>query len=287
MSVTLGDLLQWGRDTLKQAGIADSNISAEALLQSLLDIRRAELLLNPQRQIDNQTHQKYRELIRQRAAHTPLQYLVGEVEFYNIKLYIDKRALIPRPETEILVETIMARLANMPDPSILDIGAGSGNIAIALAKNIPGSKVAGVDISPEALELARSNAVLNEVNVTFLAGDILDKVFVNTLGHFDCVVSNPPYVSLDQKEQLQPEVIEFEPAIALFSGPDPLIFFRAIIENVSYILKRGGLLGFEIGMGQSDKITKLMQPDFRQVEIVRDLAGIERVVTGIYAGSNE
>jgi release factor glutamine methyltransferase len=286
MARTLNDLLIWGKEILKGAGIDDYNISSELLLCSILNLSRSQLILNLKNPVLPEIDTKYKNLIEKRAAHVPLQYLIGQIEFYNIILKTDARALIPRPETEMLVETVLIKMEHIQAPKLLDIGTGSGNIAIALAKNIPGSNVTGIDISRGALELAAANAKLNQVesHIDFIQGNILNIDFVQSLGLFDCAVSNPPYVSLSDRETLQPEVARFEPQEALFAGDDPLIFYKTITNNISYILRTGGLLAFEVGLGQSDMVADLMVPAFDDVTISKDLTGIERVVTGVYAG---
>jgi release factor glutamine methyltransferase len=287
MAPSLGELLHWGKDSLKAAGIDDFEISAELLLRSLLCMERSQFLLSKKDTVDQGTCAKYQDLVVQRSLHVPLQYLTGWVEFYSLKLKIDGRALIPRPETEILVDTAIRKLIGISSPAILDIGTGSGNIAIAMAKNVPGSRVTANDVSGEALELARMNAELNGVtdNIRWIMGDIMNGKYARSLGLYDCVVSNPPYVSEKDKDKLQPEVVKFEPKAALFVGDDPLIFFKTIMSNIVYILKPGGLLAFEVGIGQALAVSDLMKADFRNIEVVKDLAGIDRVVIGIYAGT--
>jgi release factor glutamine methyltransferase len=289
MVETIGDLLIWGRETLKKEGLDDFDISAELLLRTILGVRRSELLLNLTESISSQKSEEYKNLIARRAAHVPLQYLTGRVEFYNIELIADSRALIPRPETEILIETVLKKLKPEESIKILDIGTGTGNIAIAFAKNLPAARLTAIDISPDALELAKSNAQLNHVEerVSLVRGNILDGQFMKTLGLFDCVVSNPPYVASDEKEKLQPEVSQYEPDVAIFAGDDPLIFFKTITGNISYILHTGGLLAFEMGLGQAEAISDFIRSDFKDTAITRDLAGHERIITGIYAGTNK
>ncbi len=286
MQKSINDLLNWGKETLKSADIDDYNISAELILRSILNVSRSQLILSLNNPAPPEIESKYKILIARRASHVPLQHLIGEVEFYNIKLKIDPRALIPRPETEILVETVLKKIGNIRSPKILDVGTGSGNIAIALAKNMPGSRVTGIDISRDALDLAVTNARLNQVKrqINFIQGDIFNIDFTGSLGRFDCVVSNPPYVSLSDKDALQPEVAKFEPREAVFAGNDPLIFYKTIIGNISYILHSGGLLAFEVGLGQAELVTNLMAPAFDDITTTKDLTGIERVVTGVYAG---
>ncbi|UCC80005.1 MAG: peptide chain release factor N(5)-glutamine methyltransferase [Candidatus Zixiibacteriota bacterium] len=278
-----GSLLDWGKKQLKKTGIEDFDVSAEILLRHVLDMRRPELLLNPRRTVDPDKIDKYIKLIYRRAERVPLQYLVGYVEFYNARIRCDPRALIPRPETEILVEVVIEVLKDFESPKILDIGTGSGNIAIALAKNIADTYIVGVDISADALDLARENAALNNVQeyTKFMAGDILDRKFIEGLDVFDCVVSNPPYVAEYEKERLQPEVIEHEPRTALFSPEDPLRFFKVISRRAPRILKPGGLMAFEVGLGQAETVKKIMFPLFMDLRSHNDLGGIERVVTGI------
>jgi release factor glutamine methyltransferase len=288
MALTLGELLSWGKETLKNAGIDDFQKSAELLLQYVLDISRVQLVLDSAISVDSKKQSEYQNLIKRRTNHVPLQHLTGWVEFYNIRLKCNNSALIPRPETEILVETVLNQIKKFKFHKILDIGTGTGNIAITLAKNLSGAQVVGLDISEDALELARFNATANGTDdgLNFVRGDIFDTNFLKSLGLFDCVVSNPPYVSIQDKEKLQLEVSKYEPEIAIFSNGDPLKYYKTIVCKISYILKSGGLLAFEIGMGQAGDVGNLMNFDFKDLNISRDLAGIERVITGVYVGSN-
>jgi release factor glutamine methyltransferase len=289
MDQTLNDLLIWGKETLRAAEISDYDISAELLLRSLLKVTRSQLILRLDNPIQPEIKTQFINLITKRASHLPLQYLIGEVEFYNITLVSDARALIPRPETEILVETVLNKIRLFQSPKILDIGTGSGNIAIAIARNSSESNLTGIDISREALDLAATNARINQVEerVDFVRGDISDSDFVRSLGLLDCVVSNPPYVSDLDRVTLQPEVARFEPRAAVFAGNDPLIFYKTIIANISYILRTRGLLAFEVGLGQAKVVSDLMAPAFDEICITKDLSGIERVVTGFYAGTDK
>ena len=282
-------LLEWGKFRLKESGIDDFVISAESLLAHVLNRSRSELFLNIENPINLQTILRYENFIEQRAKRVPLQYLIGYVEFYNVRIKCDRRALIPRPETEVLVEMIIERLNTIQAPRILDIGTGSGNIAVALAKNIPESVITGIDINRDALDLASENAVLNQVDnrISLQMVDILDRNSALDLDHFDCVVSNPPYVSDAEIGNLQPEVKDFEPHIALFSGSDPLLFYKTIIEISPRILKSGGLLAFEVGQGQYESVMAEMSPLFSEIYSIKDLAGIERIVSGIFADTDE
>ncbi len=279
----LAGLLEWGRERLKSAGVEDFDISAEILLRDIIGFSRADLFTNPDSAPEQSTIEKYKEYIRRRSSREPLQYITGTTEFYNITIKCDPRALIPRPETEILVETVIDRLRGIESPAILDIGTGSGNIAIALVKNINGSEITGIDISDDALDLARSNAEINGFSdrIRFQNVNIEDRALTDRLGKYNCVVSNPPYVSEDQKSVLQPEVTKFEPEIALFSSGDPLRFYKIIISRADDLLLSGGLLAFEVGMGQAGEVGELMElSKLVKIEIINDLAGIERIIIG-------
>jgi release factor glutamine methyltransferase len=279
-------LFDWGKDTLKDAGVKDHEISAEILLRHIVGLTRAKFFtsidINPER---HQVEQ-YKNHIERRARREPLQYITGETGFYNVVIKCDKRALIPRPETEILVQAVISNLRGIESPTILDIGTGSGNIAIALAKNIAGSKVIGIDISSGAIALARTNAEFTGTvrSLNFVVADISDDKIVRSLGRFDCVVANPPYVSPNQRELLQPEVTEYEPDVALFTSEDPLFFFKRIISLSPALLKPGALLAFEVGLGQARDVGSLMADQYDRIKIIDDLAGVARVVIGQFRG---
>ena len=281
-----GSLLDWGKKQLKKSGIEDFDVSAEALLRHTLNLSRPELLLHPRRIVDRNKIDEYKDLIFKRAKRVPLQYLIGYVEFYNVIIKCDRRALIPRPETEVLVEIVLEKLKDFKSPRILDIGTGSGNIAIALAKNMDAGLVVGMDISEDTLDLARENAVKNNVQkkTRFIPGDILDGKFIEDLDIFDGIVSNPPYVAESERGKLQPEVIEHEPQTALFSPGDPLRFFKIIIGATPEILRSDGLMAFEVGLGQAETIKEMMSSRFVNLLSHKDLNGIERVITGTFTG---
>jgi release factor glutamine methyltransferase len=279
-------LFDRGRDTLKEAGIEDYEISAEILLRHIVGLTRAEFLTNPHMEPEEDKIELYVNHIGRRARREPIQYITGETEFYNVTIKCDPRALIPRPETEVLVEAVIARMDTDRPARILDIGTGSGNIAIALVRNIGGSRVTGIDVSGEAIELARINAEFTGTAkyLNFMVTDILDDKAVKSLGKFDCVVSNPPYVSPDQKDLLQPEVTQHEPEVALFTSEDALAFYRRIVSSSEILLRSKALLAFEVGLGQADDVRALMTGRFGDIEVIEDLAGIARVVIGRFVG---
>jgi len=285
MPSTIHDLLIKGRARLEKAGIDDAELSVRFLLQYLLNLTNSQLQLNLYEIVSDEITLHFESLIEKRANHHPLQYLVGEVEFYNVKLKVDNRVLIPRPETEILIDQAIALLHSHPAPKILDIGTGSGNIAIALAANINDAIVTSVDISSEALDLARENARLDNVEdkISFLRADCLDDDFYTSIGKFDAVVSNPPYVDSDDYDSLQPEVREYEPRVALVNERGPLIFFETIARNISNVLTSNGVICFEIGAGQSREVSSIIKKYLPacEIKIVKDLNAIERVVIAL------
>jgi release factor glutamine methyltransferase len=284
MPESIGRLYERGKERLRQAGIADAEISIRRILQNRLKKNPVGLQLSLNESIDESTIRLIESDIERRAGNYPLQYIIGEVEFYNIKLKVDPRALIPRPETEILVEQAITKVKGIRKPRILDIGVGSGNISIALSVNIPGAQITAVDISEKAIELAKENARLNRVEsgIGFILGDCLDSQFWNSAGKFDIVVSNPPYVDGADLKSLQPEVRDHEPRIALIAEVDVLKYYKAISSGLTRALNRGGFALFEVGYNQAESVAGVLKERFprMKIEIVNDLNSIERVVIG-------
>lgn len=285
MPSTIRDLLNGGRTFLKSAGIEDADISAGLILQHLMDMNYSQLQLNLNKAVGDEIAADFNGLIKKRSHHHPLQYLIGEVEFYNVKIKVDPRALIPRPETEILVEQVIALLESHPSPEILDIGTGSGNIAIALAVNIRDARITAIDISSEALVLAEENASLNQVcgRIDFVQANCLTDDFWQTGKKFDTVVSNPPYVDAADFKNLQPEIRNHEPKEALIANGNSLAFFEFIAGKASAVLKSDGLLCFEVGAYQAPEVAGIIKKYLADADlkICKDLNGIDRVVSAI------
>jgi len=234
---------------------------------------RASLLLP-------RTEARFDALVDRRAIGEPIQYIVGETEFYGLPFRVTPDVLIPRPETEHLVEKALELAGGFPQPRIVDVGTGSGAIAVALAHNLPHAQITALDISRPALEIARENAGRNGVSgrIRFLQSDLLASVADE---RFEMVVSNPPYVPTVDRDSLSVEVREHEPASALFAGADGLDVYRRLIPAAFSLLEAGGFLALEIGCGQSDAVAALLtKSGFGWVEIMPDLQGIARVVSG-------
>lgn len=269
-------------DYLKNKGIDSARINAELLLANILDCKRMDLYLRFDQPLSKYETESYRKALKRRATKEPLQYIIGEVEFYGLVFNVNPKVLIPRQETEILVETIIENSTSGSDVKILDIGCGSGNIIISLIKNIKNSNGVSIDISDDAIIIAKENAVKNEVanNISFVKKDILNDDIEN-LGKFDIIVSNPPYVSKNEFETLQKEILEHEPKIALTDFNDGLSFYKTISEKAPILLRPNGRLFFEVGYNQAEQVQNIMKENgFNKINIVKDYSDIERVVYG-------
>lgn len=260
-------------------GISESPaLDAKILLCHVLGCDKLSLSLNREKELtfDEQTH--FEALVKRRKNAEPVAYIVGEKEFMSLPFYVDPNVLIPRPDTEILVQEA---IKNYTGGSILDIGTGSGCIAVSLAYYIKEATVTALDISPSALLVAKKNALRNGVNIQFIEADILND---EICGKYDMIVSNPPYIKPSVIETLSPDVKLYEPYNALDGGDDGLKFYRRIIEKAP--LNDNGVLLFEVGFDQARDVAQLMIEKFCSVEIVKDYGGIERVVIGFKTGQS-
>lgn len=280
--ITVLEVIKLSTDYLQKKGIESPRANAEILLAEILKCKRLELYLSFDKPLSENEVQLCREAIRKRGLRVPLQYIVGNVDFYGLKLLVNENVLIPRPETELLVEKIISETDKSLNLKILDIGVGSGNISLALIKNLPNSKVIAIDVSENALNVAEQNAELNllQERIEFKMFDIL-KDDTKKLGNFDLVVSNPPYISVSDFENLEPELKVHEPKIALTDNSDGVSFYKRIIEISEQILNEHGKLYFELGMGQSIQVKKYFEHrNFKNIHVTKDYSGIERIICG-------
>lgn len=220
-------------------------------------------------------------MVEKRSAGYPLQYILGTWEFYGYKMTVNENVLIPRPETELLIENVISlcRKNNIIRPVIVDLCSGSGCIAVALSKEITGSQVSAVEISEKAVELIRKNAELNNADITVLCADVLKKETAEMFSGIDIIVSNPPYLTTEEMNVLQKEVT-FEPVMALYGGADGLDFYREMIPLWKKSLKNGGYIMFEFGDGQHEEVGNILEHnDFHNITFSRDLQKIIRSVT--------
>lgn len=242
---TVLEILNKTTTFFQHKGIPDSRLDAQYILAHGLKMNRMDLYLNFDRPLSERELEVLRPLVARRAKREPLQHIVGNTSFRGHEIRCDRRALIPRPETESLIDLLKERLEGKENPRIADIGTGSGAIAIAAVKEIPGASVVATDISKDALDLAKENAQINDAAVEFLEGDLL--AALPAAEKWDAIVSNPPYIPDAEREKLQPEVQNFDPALALFGGPDGLSLVRQILEQSRDRLTPGGILLMEIG----------------------------------------
>jgi release factor glutamine methyltransferase len=280
--VSLQTWLQKGEARLRSSPHPDrARRDAELLLLSLIHRDRAFLIAHPHDTLTAEGAVRYYALVERRLAGEPIQYILGETEFYGLPFHVNHNVLIPRPETEHLVEKVISLAANFERPRIVDVGTGSGAIAVALAHRLPDATVTATDISPVALDLARQNAERNSVatRIRFKSGDLLAPVAAEK---FEIVVSNPPYVSSDDRASLDVEVREYEPSLALFAGVDGLDIYRRLIPAAWAVLVPGGFVALEIGQGQASGVAALLaESGFEQIEFIPDLQGIDRVAVAL------
>ncbi len=258
---------------------------AELLLLHVLGLRRSAVYAYPDLLLNEEQQSRYCVAIDRRLGCEPIQYITGTQEFFGLELEVGPGVLIPRPETELLVEAVLDRLRLAGPLEILDVGTGTGAIALALASRIPQAKIVALDLSTTALEIARRNARKQglEGRIEFLRSDLLDSVTIAGRD-FDAIVSNPPYVPVGDRAGMHPQVREFEPEEALFAGPDGLEIYRRLIPQAHDALRAGGLLALEIGYGQRAGLAELLR-GWREVEFLDDLQGIARVAVARTARS--
>ena len=285
----MGDTPEYPRDiTLREALTAataqlaanqqltrQASRDAELLLLHTLHITRAQLFADPDRKLTGEDEFFYLQNIARRAANEPIQYITGQQEFYGLNFHVSPAVLIPRPETEHLVEGVLKFLPSNEPLEIADIGTGSGILAVTLALHLPHAQITAFDISTEAIKVAQGNAEAHHVadRIRFLYSDLLAAA---PRALFDAIVSNPPYVSEGDRDTLHPEVRDYEPATALFAGETGLDVYRRLIPQAYNALKPGGLLALEIGQGQQEALTGLLA-DWNNVSFINDLQQISRV----------
>lgn len=274
--MTYSELLKLGEKFLSMAEIAEARNDAWLLLEMVCKINRSFYYLHMKEEVGQQQISEYRNVLKKRAEHVPLQYIVGKTEFMGLPFKVNSNVLIPRQDTETLVETALKYIT--PGMKVLDMCTGSGCIIISILHYAPEIEGFAADISKQALNVAKENARLNETAVNFETSDL----FENINGIYDMIVSNPPYIKSEEIPKLMPEVGQFEPYEALDGKEDGLYFYRKIIADCPAYLRDGGRLLFEIGCDQGRAVEKLLlQADFHEIKILQDLAHNDRVVTAV------
>jgi release factor glutamine methyltransferase len=263
------------RERLTEAGCESPEVDAEILVAHVLGVARSQLALEHKRKLSRGEEKELERLVGRRAAREPLAYVLGEWDFRRLTLGVDRRVLVPRPETEVVVERCLGRLAGLDEPRVLDVGTGSGAIALAIADEHPGAQVTGIDASPEALELAGANVLRTGVEVTFVEWDLFSGL---PAGPWDLVVSNPPYVLPEEIAGLEPEVREWEPRGALVGVGATEAVARGAFDD----LRPGRALVLEVAAGDAGRAAKLLgELGYDDVVTTPDLAGRDRVVEGV------
>ena len=274
------EILNLSEDYLEKKEIDEPRLSAELIISHVLGIKRLDIYLQFDRNLDENELNDIRKMLSKRSKHEPLQYIFGETEFYGLKFKISSGVLIPRPDTEILVGRIAENIGDK-SCNLLEIGTGSGCIAVSVAHNCRNVKITATDISEAALKTALVNAENNRVskNIEFIKHDILND---NLNRKFDVIVSNPPYVRKNIVGTLSKQVREYEPLSALSDNNDGLTFYRRINELLPDILIPGGCLFLEIGYDQSEEVTEIFRKSLENISITRDLSGNPRVFSGTF-----
>ncbi|MCH8494723.1 MAG: peptide chain release factor N(5)-glutamine methyltransferase [Balneolales bacterium] len=268
-------MLQWGTDWFTQKGVDSPRLSIEWLVADVLQIRRLNLYVQFDRPLSTEELDKIRNFVKRRAKHEPLQYITGSASFYNVEIDVSPAVLIPRSETEELVERILLD-HDEATKRVLDIGTGSGCIAIAIAKERPSWEVHAVDLSEEALSVARTNATRNNTEVYFSKGDLF-KLDASLPGKWDIIVSNPPYIDRSEEASLDPQVLHYEPSMALFCDNRESVYAH-IADYAKSHLNTGGKLFLEIHLEHPIETEQAYQTGFTQVDILDDLSGRRRFV---------
>lgn len=273
--MTFRNAMVCGEKVLALSDIVDAKNDAWLLLATACKIDRTYYYMHMDEEISAEQSEEYKSLIKKRAEHVPLQYITGEQEFMGLIFKVNSSVLIPRQDTETLVEEALKRAES--GMKVLDMCTGSGCILISIMKNVPNIEGIGVDISKQALNVAKENARLNEINATFEKSNLFD----NINDKFDIIVSNPPYIRSDEIPKLMPEVSVFEPHEALDGMEDGLFFYRKIVKDAAEHLNEGGYLLFEIGYDQGEDVSLMMSyAGYKEVKVIKDLAGNDRVVVG-------
>jgi len=279
------DILRRSTAFLARNGVESARLDAEVLLADILRLDRIQLYVQHDRPLIHDELERYRDALKRRARRVPVAYVTGRKEFMSLDFAVDGRVLIPRPDTEVLVEAVISRLASLgvDDPTVVDMGTGSGAIACAIAREVPGARVLATDISGDALEVAGSNvATLGLTGRVFLAqGDLFEPTIGTEFEHMDVLVCNPPYVPSHDIPSLAPEISRYEPHLALDGGPDGLGFYRRIAEGVPRRFTGRGFIALEVGDGQATPVSEILeQAGLADLEAICDYSGEARAVIG-------
>jgi len=279
---TVLDLITWAKDWMGEKGVESPRLNAELMLCKILCWQRLDLYTRFDRPLVQDELAKFKSWIKRRVGREPLQYILGDVDFLGLNLIVNPSVLIPRPETEMMAEKIIDYYSLSEPKNILDIGTGSGALALSLAQKFVSSEVMGIDISSEAIEIAKENASRNKINnIKLSVVNILDTTEKNILSQkYDLIVSNPPYISTEDFVNLEPELKNHEPKIALTDNQDGMHFYRKFAEMFDSILTENGKFFLEIGKSQESMISEMFANQNYNIKIHSDLFGVNRFIEG-------
>lgn len=272
---TIRDLLTWTTGFFRDKGIREPRLEAEILLAHVLGQNRVYLYTNYDAPVNQNERDKFREFIKRRSQHEPSAYITGTKEFMSLEFIVNPAVLIPRPESELLVERAVKLFQDQPCV-ICDVGTGSGAIAVSLALYLPQAKVYATDISPAALATAQANAARLEAEVEFREGDLLSP-FLDRNNYFDLIVANLPYITADEYQDLEPGVKDYEPVTALLAPGDGLDIYRRLLPQALSVMKPGAYIMMEIGYEQGEQAVTMLE-DMEEVQLIPDLAGRDRII---------
>jgi release factor glutamine methyltransferase len=285
-STTIQSGLREARALLSAQGIESSGLEAELLLRHVLEVRKEDLILHAHEELTQRQEEHYRQLLQRRCRREPLAYITGRREFWSLDFTVNPKVLIPRPETEGVIERMLELTEDGTHEDILrvlDMGTGSGILAVVAAVEFPKVRVMAVDCSADALAVARDNALRHQVveRIEFLLMDMMKPWNLKDNGQYDFILSNPPYIPSQEIERLMPDIRDYEPRTALEGGPDGLACYQHLIPNAFDYLKPGGHLIVEVGDGQAESVAQKIQAysGFEKIKIIQDLNGMGRVVS--------
>lgn len=282
--MNIKELLNRSDQFLAERGIESSRLDAEVLMADLLDMERINLYVKYDYPLKSTEIDSYREMIKKRAQRIPVAYITEKKEFMSLEFTVKEGVLIPRPDTENLVEAVIeyCRKEELENPQIIDVGTGSGAIAVSLAHYIKDAKVVGVDLSAQALKVARQNMEKHELSerMSILKSDLLAEFIKREMKGIDIIVSNPPYISEAEMEELSPEVKK-EPKTALKAGTDGLDYYRRLIPEAEKVLKEGGSLFLEIGYRQAEAVSRLFGGSWKDIKVKKDYSENDRIVSAV------
>lgn len=280
----IGELLNIGSKTLSEAGIDTARLDAQLLLGKVIDKDKLYLMINNTENVNNTDEEKFFELINKRKEKMPVRYILGECDFMGLDFFVEEGVLIPRSDTEILVEKVLSMIDEKAEFYACDLCSGSGAIGIALASYRKNIKVDSIDYYDIPEKVTKKNIERHKLQdrMNFIKSDLLREA-INQGKKYDLLVSNPPYIKAEEIETLMSDVKDYEPHTALDGGKDGLVFYRRIIKDCKSVLKNNSIVAFEIGYDQGGSVKELMEHNgCNKVEIVKDLAGLDRVVIGIF-----